>query len=441
MSLISSMYTAANGLQAHSDAMGIVSDNISNINTVGFKESTPRFVDIMAKAAGGVAGNATLGQGSQVSGTETSFAQGAMLSTGGATDLAIQGDGFFVVAGSTANGSGTFFTRAGQFQLDKNGALINKDKLAVQGYAANAQGAIGSSLGPISVPLKSLIAPLPTANMSVTANLNPTPTAVPAFNVATPSTTSHFSVSEVAFDSLGAAHPVQVYFRQNGAGSYQWFGLCDGADLAGGTPGTPVQCANGTLSFNTAGKLTAQTTASSSFNFLGATAGQVINFNLGDPIGTGGTGTQGITDYAIAMVSNSGQPVNGQVSALGSDGYASGAFEGIAIAADGTITGSYSNSNKLVLGQLAIAKFPSIQGVERIGETLFQSSADSGQAAIGSALSGGRGSITSQSLEQSNVNLSNDFIEMMAYQRGFQANSRTVHTSDSMLQELVNLGR
>jgi flagellar hook protein FlgE len=438
MSLISSMYTAANGLQSHSDAMSIVSDNISNVNTVGFKESTGRFTDVMAKAAGGVAGNATLGQGSQLSDAETSFAQGALLSTGSATDLAIMGDGFFMVSGATANGSGTFFTRAGQFKLDDTGKLVNFDKLAVQGYQADAQGKIGSTLRGIQVQVNNLLPPLPTANLSIIANLNPTPVAVPAWDVTQPSATSNFSNTITSFDSLGAEHEIQLYYRNSGPGAYDWYAVVNGADLSGGTTS---QCANGSMTFDTNGKLTTMTTAASSFNFVDATPGQAIAFDFGDPISTGGTGNRGITLYQSAVMSSTGAPINGSVTGVASDGYAAGSFQGIQINADGTIVGAYSNDKKLVLGQLAVAKFPSIQGVERVGQTLFQSTLESGQPAIGASLTGGRGSIVSQSLEQSNVNLSNDFIQMMAYQRGFQANSRTVRTADSMLQELVNLGR
>ncbi len=438
MSLISSMYTAANGLQSHSDAMGIVSDNISNVNTVGFKESTGRFTDIMAKAAGGVAGNATLGQGSQLSESEKSFAQGALLSTGSSTDMSIMGDGFFTVTGATSNGSGTFFTRAGQFILNDTGKLVNLDGLAVQGYTADAQGEIGSTLGDIRVQVNNLLPPLPTAKLGVIANLNPTPQAKPAWDPTMPAATSNFSHTINAYDSLGADHEVQIFYRNAGPGAYEWHAMVDGADL---TSGTTSQCASGTMAFDTTGKLTNVTTTSSSFDFVDATPGQNIAFDFGDPIAGGGTGNLGVTLYQSPIMTSSGQPLDGSVTGVSSDGYAAGSFQGIQVDADGTIIGAYSNDKKLVLGQLAVAKFPSIQGVERVGQTLFQSTLASGQPAIGSALSGGRGSIIAGSLEQSNVNLSNDFIQMMAYQRGFQANSRTVHTSDNMLQELVNLGR
>ena len=438
MSLISSMYTAANGLQSHSDAMGIVSDNISNVNTVGFKEATGRFTDIMAKAAGGVAGNATLGQGSQLNDAAKSFAQGALLNTGSATDMAIMGDGFFMVTGATSNGSGTFFTRAGQFKLDETGKLVNFDGLAVQGYTADAGGRIGSTIGDVRVQVNNLLPPLKTEEMSVIANLNPTPQAVPAWDATDPANTSNFSNTINAYDSLGAEHEIQLFYRSSGPGTYEWHAIVDGDDL---DSGTTTECANGTMTFDTNGKLTDVATTTSDFDFKDATANQVINFNFGDPINDGGSGNRGVTLYQSPVLNSAGDPINGSVTGVSSDGYAAGSFQGIAIDADGTIIGAYSNDKKLVLGQLAVAKFPSIQGVERVGQTMFQSTLASGQPAIGSALSGGRGSIISESLEQSNVNLSNDFIQMMAYQRGFQANSRTVHTSDNMLQELVNLGR
>jgi flagellar hook protein FlgE len=432
MSILSSMYSAAAGLGAHGDAIGVVGDNIANVNTIGFKASRGRFEDVLGSTvAGGALGN-TPGQGSRLAGIEQMFKQGALLGTGVATDLAIQGNGFFIVRGTFQGVDGTFYTRAGQFHLDANGQLVNPQGLMVQGYAADALGNIGSALTDLVIPPTASVPPRATTRADIAANLDAAATIPPAFDPANPTATSNFSTSTTVYDSLGESHNVDIYFRQSAAGTWEWHALVDGGELAGGTPGTATEIANGNLTFTTDGRLDTEVVNVSTADFVGATPGQSVAFDFGDSITTdGGTGMQGSTGYA--------SPFN--VTSLNQDGYASGALAGITVAENGTITGTFTNGERRTLAQVAMARFRNEEGLLRAGAGLYVDSQASGQALIGAAGSGGRGSIASGSLEQSTVDLAQEFVNLIAYQRGFQANSRTVKTADEMLTELVNMTR
>ena len=431
MTLVSSMYTAANGLEADSEAMNVVSDNIANVNTVGFKAGQARFVDIMASEVANTTVGGSLGQGAMMSGVTQSFSQGAPLSTGGATDLAIGGDGFFVVGGSYQGMNGTYYTRAGQFAMDNTGTLVNPQGLAVQGYTANSAGVLNTNVGNLQLQPNLLIPPTPTANTTLAANLDATavtPTA--AFSPTSASTTSNYSTSVTMYDSLGVPHNIDVYFRNNGSGSYEWHALANGSEVTGGTAGTPSEIAGGVATFGTNGTLTSVTNTTASVNFVGATAGQSVAFDFGDPTASGGTGMQGVTSYAGNSTVSSNQ-----------DGSPQGSLVGVQVNSTGVVTGKFTNGVSRVMGQLIMAHFTANEGLDRIGGTLYGQTLASGQPSIGTPGGGGRGTINAGSLEQSNVNLSQEFINLLAYQRGFQANTRTVHASDEMLTELVNLAR
>lgn len=432
MTLVSSMYTSANGLEAHSDAMNVVSDNIANVNTVGYKQGQARFSDIIA-ATPDMAPNGKLGQGSVVSHVTEAFTQGALLSTGLATDVALQGDGFFIVQGDYNGTNSKYYTRAGQFHIDSSGLLVNADTLPIQGYNADNKGSLQASVvGNISLAGRQSLPPLATSNLSVVANLDAdAPVPVNAWDPANPSTTSNFSTSVTVYDSRGEAHNVDIYFRNDGSNSYEFHAMVNGAEVAGGVPGTPYEMQTGTLTFDTTGALVSQAPNQQTVDFNNATPGQAIAFTFGDDTNSGGTGLKGVTSYAATSTTH----------AVQQDGYAEGELSSLSITGEGLLVGRYTNGTQRTVGQLAVAKFTNNQGLERVGGTLYVATVDSGQAAVGAPGSGGRGSVAAGSLEQSNVNLSQEFINLMTYERGFQANTRTVHASDEMLQELVNLRR
>jgi flagellar hook protein FlgE len=423
MSILNAMYAGVSGLSAEGEALGVVGDNVANTNTVGFKQSRAVFENVL----GGAVGDAHApGAGVRMARTQQIFAQGTLNNTGQATDLALSGDGFFVVKGTVEGVTGNFYSRAGQCVLRQDGTLTNADGLAMQGYQILPNGTVSAKIGDIKLPTAS-IQPNPTTKMNVTANLDATATtpALP-WNPQNPAATSNFSTSMQVYDSLGNAHSIDVYFRKTGTGTWDYHVLAAGAEIQGGTPGQNFEIGTGTLTFTNTGALQS-VTGSTTANFVGARPGQAIANNFGTPIAGGGTGLDGSTQF--------GSPSN--VSAQSQDGYASGDLSGVKVDADGTVRGVYTNGQQIAVGQLAIAKFRSNDGLARAGHNLWSATRDSGDAALGAAGSGGRAGVVAGALEQSNVDVAQQFVELIAHQRSFQANSKTITTADQMLQELM----
>lgn len=424
---VSSLYTGAAGLTAHTQAMDVTGDNIANVNTIGFKRSRANFEDVLARTVGGSSGT---GLGSRVGSVQQAMTQGALLGTGVATDLAINGDGFFQVAGSANGLQGAFFTRAGQFKVDADGYLVNQSGLRLQGYNADVQsGQITQQVADLRLPTYEL-PPQDTANVTIAGNLdaNATTPAL-AWDATNATNTSNYSSSVTVYDSLGESHTAQIYFRREAA-AWNWYAVVDGGELGGGTPGTPTQIGTGQLTFDTEGRLATGGAATINATFNGATA-QAIDINFGDDTGAGGTGLMGMTQYA----SPSG------TSFVDQDGSASGSLTGISIGTNGAITGAFSNGKQRTLGQVLIADFQDAGALQRSGGNLFIETSASGPAVVGEAGTGGRGNLNAGSLEQANVDLAKEFVDLIAFQRGFQANSRTIATADQVLQELVGLKR
>jgi len=429
MYLRNAMNSGVSGLSAEGSALGVIGDNVANINTVGFKQSRAIFEDVLGGAVG--SGDAA-GFGVRMARTQQIFAQGTLLNTDVPTDIALSGDGFFIVKGSVGGVDGSFYTRAGQCTVRNDGTLVNPSGLAIQGYNANPDGTFSSLLGPIQVPTTTL-PPRATTRLNVTANLDSRATTpVAAFSAANPGPTSNFSTSMTVYDSLGSPHAVSVYYRQTGVNTWEYHALANGGELAGGTPGVNTEIAAGTLTFNPSGSLQTNTlTGGGTVSFTGATAGQPLAFNFGTPIATGGTGLDGITQF--------GSPSS--VGAQSQDGYAPGDLNGVRVDGDGTVNGIFTNGETIPIGRLAVARFRSNDGLDRAGHNLWTSTRDSGEPAVGSAGTGGRGSIVAGALEQSNVEVTEQFVELIAHQRSFQANSKTITTADQMLQELMNINR
>jgi flagellar hook protein FlgE len=425
MSILNAMYTGVSGLDAEGEALGVIGNNVANSNTVGFKESRAVFENVMGSAIGDPH---AIGAGVRMQSAQQVFAQGSMLNTGQPTDLAISGDGFFVVNGNVGGVTGNFYTRAGQTSLDKNGTVVNPDGLALQGYKMLANGQLSSQLGPITLQTAAL-SPKTTSTLNVTANLdaNATPPATP-WDPQNPANTSNFSTTLNVFDSLGNSHQVSVYFENTGANSWNYHLVANGGEVQGGTTGQNDEFGTGTLSFNTNGSLQATTSTGGSLTFNGAQA-QTIAVNFGTPVANGGTGLDGTTQF--------GNP--SAVSAQSQDGYASGSLSAIQIGQDGTVSGVYSNGQTVAVGQLAIAKFASNDGLAQAGQNLWAATTASGDPALGAAGAGGRGALVTGSLEQSNVDIAAQFVDLIAHQRAFQASSKTITTADQMLQDLMQI--
>jgi flagellar hook protein FlgE len=400
------------------------------MNTTGFKASRAAFGDILSQQIG----ESQVGRGVLLTDVAPQFTQGTFENTASVLDMAVDGDGLFVMK----DASGTYYTRAGQFSVDKEGYVVNSSGIVLQGYLYSDTGTATSALGDINVSSVNS-APNSTLNVELSANLDSRETIPVAFDVTDPNNTSNFSTSVTAFDSLGNGHNVNVYFRKDTeaatGNSWEWFAVVDAADSASGN--TEIQ-AQGTLGFTNNGFLDTESAityslASGGFDFNGgAAAAQAIDFNFGTSITTdGGTGRDGATQYG----GESATTFQSQ------DGYSSGSLKSITISQDGTMTGIFTNGQTRGLAQLALAKFISPTGLTKMGKGLYAESTESGQPVISAAGSSGTGAVLSNTLELSNVDLAEEFVKMILSQRGFQANSRVITTSDELMQELVNLKR
>lgn len=426
MSLRNAMNSGVSGLTAESRALGVVGDNVANVNTIGFKQSRAIFEDVL----GGALGRDGSGAGVRLARTQQIFAQGSMLSTGQQTDLALSGDGFFVVRGTVDGVAGTYFTRAGQMTFREDGALVSSNGLELMGYGARPDGSFSTELSPVRLSTAAL-PPRATSTLNFTANLDASAqTPAAPWDPQNGAATSNFSTSITVYDSLGNAHSMDVYFRKSGPNTWEYHVTANGAEITGGTPGRKAEVATGTLTFNSSGALQAQaTTAGGAVNFVGARPGQAIALNVGTPIATGGTGLDGITQF--------GSPSN--LSAQSQDGFASGEFAGVRVDSDGVVRGVYSNGQTLAVSSLAVARFRSNDGLARAGHNLWSATRESGEAATGQSGAGGRAAIVGGTLEQSNVDITAQFVSLIAHQRSFQANSKTITTADQMQQELMNI--
>lgn len=432
MSILSSLYNGASGMTAQSAGIAVVGDNIANINTVGFKGSRANFADVLGLTVAGAGGQPSqIGLGVRFAGAEQVFNQGSFSNTGVGTDLALDGGGFFVVSGTYRGQSGQFYTRAGGFQLNSQGLLVNNAGLQVQGYGISPTGVVSATPGPLQVSGRSLPARA-TGQVQLFAALDSRVAAPPAFNVLNAAATSNSSTSLPVYDSLGQPHNMQVYFRNTGANStWEWYGVVDGGELQGGLKGTPQIVSRGTMAFTNTGALAQAVTTQNTVNFVGAAPNQTLSFNFGDAIAQGGSGLSGSSAAAQSF----------SVNKLDQDGYAPGVFTQVVINGDGTLNAAYSNGQQQAIGRLAIASFASNEGLHREGGALWSATHESGQALLGTANTGGRGQVVSGSLELSNVDLTEQFVQMIALQRGFQANSKTIQASDDNYVTLVQLRR
>ena len=311
MSILRSMHTGASGLRSHTSAIGVTGDNIANVNTTGFKRARGVFEDILGRSIAGSNAAPTAGAGSRLAHIEQMWTQGALLTTDSPTDLALSGNGFFMVEGNAGGMQGRFFTRAGQFHIDQQGFLTNPNGMQLLGYPAQADGSLGAQLGALQVAGGTLPAN-PTTAGDISVNLDANASADGVFDVfdpADPSGTSSHSTSMTVYDSLGNPHDVTLYFANTAANTWEWHAMVDGAEVTGGTPGVPFEGASGTLVFSTDGELQTETPGASSWDFNGATAGQTIAFDFGDAIDDGGDGARG--DDAVRLSLDDRRPQSG----------------------------------------------------------------------------------------------------------------------------------
>jgi len=421
MSIFSSLYIGMSGMRSHEGAIGVIGNNIANLNTIGFKASRAVFADLLSQSVLGTAGMSQQGLGAAVAAVQRMVGQGALLGTNVTTDIAVNGDGLFIVENPTGD---RLYTRNGQFQVDQEGYLTTVEGFRMQGYPASATGALATGLGALRIG-DATAPPQVTTNVEMTVNLDSTtPVSALPFDPTDPAGTSSFSTTVTVSDSRGTAHSLEVYFTQSATGQWDWNAVAPLGELDGSTSTDPTIVASGTMTFNPDGTLASSSQGLSTVTFFNANA-QDITFDFG------AVGGEGSTSFGSASA----------LSFVEQDGFGPGTLAFIEIEQDGDIMGTFSNGQERVLGQVALARFQAPAELNALGQNLFAETIGSGEPAIGQPGTGGRGALHAGALEQSNVDLTNEFTQLILAQRGFQASSRTITTADEMLIEAVNLKR
>ncbi|MBU1077887.1 MAG: flagellar hook protein FlgE [Spirochaetes bacterium] len=453
--MMPSLYSGVSGLKNHNVRMNVVGNNIANVNTYGFKYSRVSFQDLLYQTLSGAASPTEdkggvnpkqSGLGMKVASIDKIFSEGSIQTTGKNTDLAIQGEGFFIVA----KGDQKFYTRAGTFEVDKEGTLVNPASgMKVLGWEAqeDAQGNkyidASSTIGQITIPLYGKTPAKATTETLLKSNLNTTTEIIRPDMTEAERIRNTVRTSIDVYDSEGEVHQLNLSFEK--LAQNQWRAT------------TELTGADGPITLDLAGAAAAP---------AGANNQMILNFDqLGSLNGvtdTAGTAVnQGLLTVSLKANIPGKNPLNislnlgdagqyngiTQFSSLSStkfvaqNGYNMGYLESFEIDDSGVVTGSYSNGQKHSLAQVSLAVFTNPGGLNAVGETMFAESNNSGMAIIGEPDSGGRGKIQAGALEMSNVDLAEQFTDMIVTQRGFQANSRTITTSDQMIQELLTLKR
>lgn len=426
MGILSSMYTGVTGMTGQGEALAIYGDNIANANTTGFKVSRPEFTDVVAKSLKGILGGNQIGRGTKLSAVNPVFSQGSLIQTESATDIAIQGDGFFVVEGV----DGRSFSRSGAFHFDKDGNLINADGYKVQGFQADENGKVTSKLGSISVT-RTVVDAKPSKEVELFANLDLRADKATKWDPQSPDKTSHFATGVTVYDGAGTPRVVTMYFNKVDDGKWEWHAMSKGEEVPGGKKGTMVEQAKGKLNFDTDGRLLEQATDKSAFNFIGSTKqDQEIKFNFGKDKASGGDGMS-VTQYGTA--SEAYKTIQ--------DGYTAGTLAGLSFNDDGVLAAVYTNGQSINVAQVALAKFENPEGLFKMGKNLFRESRNSGQPTVGAPQTGGRGSVMAKTLESSTTDIANEFINLMTAQRNFQANAKVISVSDEMMHDVLNLAK
>jgi len=535
MSLTSSLYQGITGMQAHSQAISVIGNNLANVSTTGYKASNIYFEDLISQDITTAAGNSQLGLGVKVAAIYGDFSQGSIQTTTSATDLAIGGNGYFCV--KPANSDETYYTRAGNFTFNKNGYMVDANGYRVQGWAMKK--ATGSSTTSTDYQIYGTAGDIQVSNfqspasattkVSMITNLDPTSESQsdstdgnPFFamfenwkgNKDTPLDSANYGYSNTikVYDDTGTSHTLTVYYDKvtmsSNAGSdtvWEYTVTCkpgeDGRTINGQTIGNTSSAGllmTGTMTFrsgvlvgessytlksNASGDLhalsnwtladfsssgypqfTANFTKASNASTTDSPSVQSIALDLGirskSKTWSQGAGTLSTQASAVgdktsnaSYLPSMGNPV---VSALSTesydtggnstlyqtqDGYTAGYLQSVAVDADGVVTGTFSNGQEIALYSVELATFTNQWGLRRDGNNLFSETLDSGSALTGTANTAGKGSITSNALESSNVDMATEFVSLITAQRGFEANTKVITTADSLLSEVIAMKR
>jgi flagellar hook protein FlgE len=419
---VGSFSSGLSGLSANSTYLSVIGNNLANINTVGYKTSAVSFADLVSQTVGGTSVNpAQVGLGVVTGAISPVFAQGSIENSREATNVAIQGAGFFAVK----NGAQVGYTRAGNFSFDDSGVLITPDGWRVQGYTQTdpVTGNIITAVAPsdITIPPGVLRAPVATTNVRAQVNLDPNAVIDPA--------NPEFTTSIQIYDALGSPHVLTVDFNRTGAGAWTYTVTVPQVDVTG-TAGAPVTLTTGNLTFNGAGVLTAPAadiTIPAPATWANGATPSAITWDV-----VPAAGAQPIlTSFASPSATSS----------IDQNGSAAGQVNDVIINSSGQIVATFGAGQTVVVGQLAMANFNNPKGLVKMGSNRYSESAASGIANVGVAATGGRGSIIGSALESSNVDIATEFTQMILAQRGYQANSRSITTADEILVETLQMKR
>lgn len=463
--MMRSLYSGVSGLQNHQTRMDVIGNNISNVNTNGFKRGRVNFQDMISQQLSGAAkptdelggvNPKEVGLGMTVASIDNVFTQGNLQSTGISTDLAIQGNGFFVMK----NGEETYYTRNGAFGLDMDGTLVNPaNGMRVQGWMAeeiNGQMLVTTAATPedLIIPVGSKDPAKETTNVNFACNLNKNTPEILEGASADDIFKGTWGTEQKIYDSFGNEHMLSVSFRRVVGNPNQWeatvvidqdnadytqtrvgLGTTDGVgntflvnfDNYGALQSVTDTAGNVT---NPEGQVVLQTSfavADSNVDEQGNPYRQTLNINLG----TIGSFKDTITQSASKSTTK----------AFYQDGYTMGYLDNFKIDSSGIITGVYSNGTNRTIGQIAMATFANDRGLEKAGDNTYVESNNSGMARIGESGVAGKGSLMAGALEMSNVDLSEQLTDMIVTQRGFQSNAKTIQTADTLLETVLGLKR
>ncbi|MSQ67310.1 MAG: flagellar hook protein FlgE [Gammaproteobacteria bacterium] len=401
-----SFQSAISGLRASSTDLGVVGNNVANANTTAFKASRAEFSDVFATTSAGVAATAT-GQGVNTAKVAQQFTQGNITFTDNGLDLAISGNGFFVVDSQ----GDQLYSRDGSFGIDREGYMVNGNGQRLKAFSADGTGAISGALETLRITSANT-APVATTNVEFGANLDSQDTApsVTPFD-ATNNATFNSTTATTVYDSLGGSHLLQLYFVKTGSGTWDTNSQIDGAAVGAGSP----------LAFNTSGALSSPLGGSVTLPaFVPVGGGAPLNISLN---------VSEMTQYGAPFA----------VNRVTQDGYTTGRLSGLDIDKEGIVFARFTNGQSTVQGQVALANFANSQGLRSLGNNNWAESFESGAALMGSPSTGSFGQIQSGALEDANIDLSQELVNLIVAQRNFQANTQVIQAESAVTQAILQI--
>lgn len=428
--MMRSMNSAVSALRNHQLRMDVIGNNIANVNTIGYKSSRVTFKDSLSQMLRGASGPDAsrggtnpqqVGLGMDLSSVDTLFTTGVPDRTDRGLDVMVNGEGFFMVSADGTD-NGMYYTRAGNFDIDEDGNLVNADGLRVLGYKVNDDGEITNEIGGIVVPLADSIPPKATKNVVMEGNLDaralaPDAGATPPI----PETVARQTEITVT-DSLGTNHKISLAFTKTGENAWKF---------------TPTAVNGGAVTFDPVSDIPIVFDSNGQFVSVDSNTDGILSFSV---TGLGNGATEPLTfDVNLSSLTQYGSESNALMRSQ--NGTPVGVLTSYAISQKGEVEGVFSNGKTKILGQIATSIFANPAGLVKMGGNLYRSSANSGDPQVNKPGVGGNGGLQPGALEMSNVDLGKEFTNMIVTQRGFQANSRIISTTDQMLEELVNLKR